>query len=111
MTITTRDHRVVISRDPNTNKIHCDKLQLIKLFRDTMFAGLKDSKDFADMFIRELEKLQADKIRLQSEIGRQVAAMNDFNDLYDVLRFVRSVIDYPKNIRGTFNDEGDYVPF
>lgn len=114
MTITTNDNSVTISRDPGSNKVTCNRIHLIKLVREITFAGLKDSKDFVDMFLKALENLQADKARIQNEITREISTMNNPADLFDVLRFVRVTKQYPVGREytypGTFNEHGDYVP-
>jgi hypothetical protein len=118
-TITTREGLSVrIERDVNTNKVTVDKIAMIESILSVMHCGLRDAKDFCDMVVSQLNNLAATPKAIRSEIVADLHNLNDPNDLFDIMRFVRTVIDHPKPIEqpkkktqlGTFADNGDYIP-
>jgi hypothetical protein len=118
-TITNREGMSVrIERDVNTNKVTVDKIAFIKLMRAVMHGELRESKECADKFIESLNGIMATPEAIRSEIVADLHNINEPNDLFDIMRFVRTVIDHPKPFEqpkkktnlGAFDEEGNYIP-
>lgn len=107
----TKNQTIRFERDITDNLINVDKIHFIKAIRDTTHCGLLEAKNFADLMIKELNKMSTSPDLARMQIRSELDEITTSNDLLDILRFVRTVKDHPKPILGTFTDDGEYRPF
>lgn len=94
--IQTKDKTIRFERDITSNKVTVDRLTLIKALRDTMHCGLLDAKNFCDLMLNELNRLDCSPEAIRHQVREELANINTSNDLLDILRFVRTVKDHGK---------------
>lgn len=98
-----------VERMPISNKITFDRIGLIKLLRSVMQCGLRDSKEFVDNMLTELNNLQTTPEGVRSQITGDLYNITDVDVLLDVLGFMRDRMETKPAI-GRFTDDGEYIP-
>jgi len=94
--ISNRDESVRIDRRPGSNEIEIsDRVQLIKIVRNATQCTLFDAKQFVDVMLKELNKINPQPETLRNKISSEIAEM-DTDNLLDIYRFVLTCKDYPK---------------
>ena len=109
--IQTKNHEIIrFERDVTNNKVTTDKLRMIKAIRDIMHCGLSDAKNFCDLVISELNRLDASPDAIRHQVRDELNTIHDSNELLDILRFVRTVKDHPMPDNGHVDAKGHYHP-
>ncbi len=123
--IQTKNGEIVhFERDVTDNKISVDKISFIKAIRNSAYCSLTEAKNFCELVISELNKMSASPDLVRVRIREELDKIHNSNELLDILRFVRTVQDYPMpdNGRidangvyhsplGSFTESGEYKPF
>lgn len=107
--ITSRENQVRFERGITNQRVQpISMIAFIKLVRETFGCELKQAKDFCDLMVNEMNKLTPSTDHLRNQIRDEVAKLKSNDDMYDVLRFIRTVTDNPH--MGTFDENGNYNP-
>lgn len=80
-----------IRRENRSNLIEADnKIRLIKVIRDTTGSGLIEAKNFVDLLISELNRIQQNPKILKNKLISELEDIEDINSLNEILSFVRA---------------------
>jgi hypothetical protein len=80
-----------IRREDRSNLIEADnKIRLVKIIRDNTCSGLLDAKNFVDLMLSELNRIQQNPITLKNKLTSELEDIEDINSLNEILSFVRA---------------------
>lgn len=80
-----------IRRENRSNLIEADnKIRLVKIIRDTTCSSLTEAKNFVDLLVNELNRIQQNPITLKAKLTSELEDIEDINSLNEILSFVRA---------------------